>query len=640
MSPKTQLPFGQWPSEITPQNSGGLLDLSEPTWNANGDLFWRERSSRSASIQISKFGSGEQIRVSADYQVGGSLLYGGGSYGVSQDQLCLIDRSSRQLILISLENGTAVPLTANLVSSASPVISPDQRSVLFIHSDGEDDSLFLSPLEKGQAPSLISQQGDFYNYPRWHPSGRQIAWISWNHPYLPWDSSQLWLGELEYAKEKELKLSSSSRIAGGDGISVLQPEFSPDGKWLAFLSDQSGWWQIHLLNLETGESRQLTTAPAEHALPPWLQNRNAYAFSGDSQRIYFLRNQSAVRSIWRWDLGSNQEQQINLDENYTWLDWFSICPKDDHMAVIASAGDLPERLIRIDPTGKTEIIRRSTREDLPPRLFSLPQPVSWKNMDNSRVEGLFYPPHNPKYQGEGQPPLLVMVHSGPTRQKFAEFSPRTQFFTSRGFAVLEVNYRGSTGYGRAYRQALENQWGVSDVDDCLSGALYITDQGWAERSAMALLGSSSGGLTVYQILVKYPGVFRAGIVLYGIVNHLDLLKDPPKFERHYSEFLIGPYPEQEQRYRERSPIFFADRIKDPIAVFQGGNDPIVPRGQADQIIKVLAKNGVPHLYQLYPEEGHGFKIKENLADFYQQSLEFLQVQLTGEKGEVHAEIDN
>lgn len=640
MSRKTQHPFGRWPSEITPHYTGGLLGLSEPTWNAKRDLFWRERSSQSSTIQMRKAGGEEIISVSAGNQAGGSLLYGGGSYGVSGDQLCLIDRSSQQPILISLEGGQATPLSTNLISCASPVFGPDHRSILFVHSDGEQDGLYLSPGETKSEPIPITQERDFYNYPRWHPSGTQIAWISWDHPYMPWDSSALWSADLEIPPDALPHLHSPALIAGGEGISVLQPEYSPDGKWLAYLSDQSGWWQIHLLDLETRESRQLTSAAAEHALPPWMQNRNAYGFSGDSRKIYFLRNQNAIRSLWCWDLATDQEQEIKLDEYYTWLDWFSICPRTDRMALIASAADKPERLICIDPQGKTEVIRQSSQEELPPRLFSLPKPISWINEENTQVEGLFYQPHNPQFQDEGLPPLLVMVHSGPTRQKFAEFSPRTQFFTSRGYAVLEVNYRGSTGYGRAYRQSLERQWGVSDVDDCLSGALAVTDKGWADRSRMALLGSSSGGLTVYQILVKYPGIFQAGIVLYGIVNHLDLLKDPLKFERHYSEFLIGPYPEQEQLYRERSPIFFADRIKDPIAVFQGAKDPIVPRGQADQIIEALAANGVPHLYRLYQEEGHSFKIRENVLDFYQQTLEFLDRHLIAEKGETHAQVEN
>ena len=640
MPDKSHPPFGHWPSRITPQTTGGLLELSEPTWNAKGDLFWRERSSRSASIQMASAESGEISKISSEYNVGGSLLYGGGSFGVRGAQVCFIDKSSRQLIQASLKDGSITPITSNLQYSASPVISPNRDAVLFAHSEGELDALYITTLGKKQAPSPLVHDGDFYNYPRWHPAGKQIAWVSWNHPDMPWDSSSLWLGELGISLENNSELRSKSQIAGGEGISVLQPEFSPDGKWLAYLSDQSGWWQIHLMDLETREHRQLTTAPAEHALPPWLQNRNAYGFSGDSQRIYFTRNRSGIRSLWIWDLPMSREREIPLDEKYTWLDWFSIYPRDDRLALVASAADLPARLVTIDPEGNTEIIRRSSQEELPRTLFSFPKAVSWQNSDKTQVEGLFYPPHNLKIQGEGLPPLLVMIHSGPTRQKFTEFSERTQFFASRGFAVLEVNYRGSTGYGRAYRQSLKGNWGVDDVGDCLSGALYITDQGWADRSKMALLGSSSGGLTVYQILVRYPGVFQAAIILYGIVNHLDLLKDPTKFELYYSDWLIGPYPEHEQRYRDRSPIFFANQIKDPIAVFQGGKDPIVPQSQADQIIEALAKNKIPHLYRLYPEEGHGFKAQKNLVDFYQKSLRFLQDHLIGKEGESHAQVND
>ncbi|MCJ7734118.1 MAG: prolyl oligopeptidase family serine peptidase, partial [Anaerolineales bacterium] len=216
------------------------------------------------------------------------------------------------------------------------------------------------------------------------------------------------------------------------------------------------------------------------------------------------------------------------------------------------------------------------------------------------------------------------IHSGPTRQKWAEFQPRTQYFTSRGFAVLEVNYRGSSGYGRDYRQAIKGNWGLVDVEDCLSGATFVADQGWVDREKMFLMGSSSGGCTVYQTLVRYPGVFKAGIVLYGIVNHLALLENPPKFERHYSDWLIGPYPEAADLYHKRSPIFFAENIQDPIAIFQGGKDSIVPRDQADQIVNALESNGIPHLYRLYPDESHGFKRKESLEDFYQQVELFLR----------------
>jgi dipeptidyl aminopeptidase/acylaminoacyl peptidase len=601
-----------------------LLDLSETTWNEAGDLFWRERNSQQGSI-FKAAANGSQIScISEEINVGGGLFYGGGSFGVSKNWVVFVDGNSQQLIRSAPPDGSTSILTSGLISSASPNISPDGQRVLFVHSDGEHDAMYLLDLGGDEDPQPLIHGADFYNYPRWHPHGDQIAWISWDYPHMPWDSSTLWLGSVEISHQN---LKSKSLIAGGEGVSVIQPEFSPDGKWLAYISDQSGWWQIHIYNLATGEEGQLTNDPADHALPPWLQNRNAYGFTPDSNQIYFLRNQEGLGSLWKLDLEGGGDSRINLDKPYTWLDWFAISPREEILALIASASDQPPQLITIDPSGATSLIRKSSQEDLPKKLFSIPKPISWSGSDNSPVKGLFYPPHNPEYESDGKPPLLVMIHSGPTSQKFREFSSRTQFFTSRGFAVLEVNYRGSTGYGRSYRQALQGQWGVIDVDDCLSGAYYVTDQGWAERDKMALMGSSSGGLTVYQILVKYPGVFQAGIALYGIVNHLDLLKDPPKFERYYSEWLIGPYPEQEEKYRERSPVFFADQIQDPIAVFQGGKDPIVPRDQADQIIQKLRRNQVPHLYVLYLEEKHGFKTAENIADFYQQSLDFLNLHL-------------
>lgn len=633
MAEKKYLPYGQWPSQITPHNTGGLLDLSEPAWNRNGTLLWRERNSTQGSIQRVDPNDGKISCISGDYNVGGGLLYGGGSFGVGEKRVYFIDRPSQQLCSVSLIEGDPTPLTSDLVKSATPVVSPDDHAVIFVHSDGEQDALYFLSEDGNQYPAPIVSAADFYNYPRWHPGGGQIAWISWDHPHMPWDSSSLWLGRLDLSLEETPRLVSESLIAGGAGISVLQPEFSPDGKWLAYISDQSGWWQIYLYDLETREHRQLTSAPAEHALPPWLQNRNGYGFSRDSQKIYFTRNQAGIRSLWVWDREVDRESVLELDEDYTWLDWFSISPQDDRMALIASAADLPPRLITVDPSGKTEIIRRAAQEELPRKLFSLPRPISWTNQDRSMVKGLFYPPHNPDFQAEGLPPLLVIIHSGPTRQKSADYQARTQFFTSRGFAVLEVNYRGSSGYGRTYRQSLGGGWGVADVEDCLSGAKYVAEQGWADRDKMVLLGSSSGGLAVFQILVRYPGVFQAGIVLYGIVNQLDLLKNPPKFERHYSDWLIGPYPEEEKLYRERSPIFYVDRIQDPIAVFQGGRDPIVPRDQADQIIQELKNNNVSHLYILYPDEGHGFKAPENIEDFYQQSLSFLNKHLLRNKGE-------
>ncbi|MFN2111656.1 MAG: S9 family peptidase [Anaerolineales bacterium] len=618
------LPFGLWPSPITPENTASLLSISEPTWSPSGDLLWRERHSSQASVFM-VHGPLEDPRImSGSIQVGGSLLYGGGGYTAGREGLIVVDRESGQLVKIDRAGKTFQPLTSGLVQAASPKISPDGSWVLFVHSDGENDALGLVDLEKRQGPVFLDETADFYNYPRWHPGGTLLAWMSWNHPHMPWDSSTVWLAEVDLGSGGKPCLADKERIAGGEGISVLQPEFSPGGRFLAYLSDQSGWWQLYLYDLTRREHTQLTTFPAEHALPAWLQDRGSYGFSPDSQRVYFLRNQDGVRSLWTWDVERGVESEITLDERYTWLDWLAVSPSQDRIAVLASASAIPPRLITADPDGKTAVIRKTAPGSPPREVFSQPRSITWTSANAETIHGLFYPPHNPAFTGDGKPPLLVIVHSGPTRQKFADYQPRTQYFTSRGFAVLEVNYRGSTGFGREYRQSLAGSWGVADVDDCLSGALYTAEQGWIDRENMFLMGSSSGGLTVFQTLVRFPGVFRAGITLYAVINHLSLLEAPPKFERYSSDWLIGPYPEAEDLYRERSPVFFADRIRDPVLIFQGGQDPIVPQDQAEQIIKALEENGVPYEYHLYPEESHGFKEAKNIADFYQNTERFIR----------------
>ncbi len=624
MTDKQIQPYGRWPSEITPEIFANLLKISEPAWGEDGSLFWRERSSSLTNIQMAA-PSGEIRAISGELNVGGELLYGGGAYTTAGNSLIAVDKTSHQLHQIHPGKDKINPLTSSLVSAATPRLSPDGRYAIFVHSDGEVDAIYILDLTGTKPAQPLVSGSDFYNYPRWHPSGDQIAWISWDHPHMPWDSSSLWLAELDHSDRPDL--ASKSLVASGDGISALQPEFSPDGRYLAYIADQDGWWQIYLFDLKTREHQQLTRVNAEHGLPPWLQDQQSYLFSPDSSRLYFLRNQEGIRSLWNYGLAAGQESRIQLDENYTWLEDIAVSPAGDRIALVASGADLPPRLITVKLDGKTEIIRLSAPVLLPRENFSIPEPLSWPDPEGQEIKGLLYTPQNPKYIGEGKPPLLVIIHSGPTRQKWLDFQPRAQYFTSRGFAVLEVNYRGSTGYGRHYRQSLAGNWGVIDVDDCLSGANHVADLGLADRKKMVLMGSSSGGLTVYQTLVKYPGIFRAGISLHGIVNHLTLLQNPPKFEKYYSDWLIGPYPEAEDLYHQRSPIFFAENIQDPVAVFQGGRDRIVPQDQAEQIVSELEKNQVPYLYRFYPDEGHSFKKIETLKDFYFQLEKFLDIHL-------------
>jgi len=449
---------------------------------------------------------------------------------------------------------------------------------------------------------------------------------------MPWERSCLY-------KQKVKKIDLAHSIPDLHQIQqidenncILQPEFSPDGEYLTYISDREGWWNIYLYHLSSEAIYQLTDGFADHALPPWLQNQSYYGFSPDSKCIYGLRYQHGFGSLWQFYLDSKTENQIELDPKYNWFESLSVNPNMDQIALIASGSRTPPEIIVTSPRGGQRVIRQATELDLDPDQFSQPEHITLRIKSSDLIHGLYYPAHNSEYEGKGKPPLLIIIHSGPTRQKYAEFQPRTQFFTSRGYSVLEINYRGSTGYGRDYWEALEGKWGILDVEDVYQAAKAISREGLIDKSRIALLGSSSGGLTVLQLLVNYPRFFRAGISLYGVTDLKELIKDPPKFERYYHHWLVGDPEKEAEEYHARSPIYSADRIQTPIAIFQGGKDPIVPQEQAELFIEALKKNGIPHEYYLYPDEGHGFKKAENVRDFYEKTEKFFQIYLLDLKG--------
>jgi dipeptidyl aminopeptidase/acylaminoacyl peptidase len=274
--------------------------------------------------------------------------------------------------------------------------------------------------------------------------------------------------------------------------------------------------------------------------------------------------------------------------------------------------------------GSSRVYRRSAAEEVPESTYSVPEHISWSGDDGELVYGLYYSPHSLTHTAEGTPPLIVNIHGGPTGQRSKAFSLPAQFFTSRGYAYLDVNYRGSAGYGRIYRNKLRGKWGVYDVQDALSGAQHLAARGLVDQGRMVIIGGSAGGYTVLQTLVDHPGFFKAGICLYGISNQFTLAAETHKFEAHYSDSLLGTLPEAADNYRSRSPLFSLDRIQDPLAVFHGENDVVVPPAQSAEVVAALQRRGVPHIYHLYPGEGHGFRKTETIEHYYTAVDQFLR----------------
>jgi dipeptidyl aminopeptidase/acylaminoacyl peptidase len=473
-------------------------------------------------------------------------------------------------------------------------------------------------------PVRLVSGNDFYMQPAWHPDSQRFAFIAWDHPNMPWDGTVLYLGQLNQAGQGLPYLGDVQAICGGETVSIFQPEFSPDGRYLAYVSDQTNEWQLYLLDLESRQTRKLTFELAEHGVPAWVQGKRTYAFSPAGNAIFIIGNEAGRQSLWQVSLPGGRVHRVLMDQDYTRLDQIAISPDGQKIALIASGARIPERVIICNPAGKTRVVRRSVSEEISPLNYTIPEPHVWNNGSVGLVFGYLYSPSSDVYSGSGLPPLLVHIHGGPTSQSMLEFNLEAQFFTSRGYAYLDVNYRGSTGYGRAYRDELKGNWGIYDIQDAVSGARSLVEKGLVDGARLVIVGGSAGGFTVLKAMEDHPGFFKAGICRYGVSNLFTLAADTHKFEAHYTDSLLGPLPEAAAVYRERSPIFFADRIKDPLAIFQGEDDMVVPRAQSDEIVEILRKRGVPFEFHLYPGEGHGFRKSETIEHFYRTVEKFLR----------------
>lgn len=618
MTNKQSKPFGLWNSPITALSVSQGIRLNEVQWDPQGEfLVWLEGRSDSGILVASQRGEAS-VDLNGEISCRGGVGYGGGEFTVRNNLVIFAGKDGR-LYRRELTPQKAQPITPAYGSVASPQISPDGRHVLYVFSDGSQDALGVVDASGVFWPQKLIQGADFYMQPVWHPDGKMIAWVEWNHPNMPWDGTTLKLASLQTDELPTINMIQT--VAGDEETVIFQPEFSPDGQWLSYLTSVDEWDALVLVNLNTME-KQVVYQPLDLHLmePAWVQGVRTYAWNADSQSIFLLQNQSGSNSLWQLNILSQEFKQIDT-RPYTWLRQITVSARGE-IALIATCSSIPARII-VGDGNAWRVAARSSAENIPSGYLSTPQAIEWQSPDGVTIHGIYYPPANPNFTAEGLPPAFVYIHGGPTSQVTAGFSAATAFFTSRGYGWLDVNYRGSTGYGHSYKKMLNGRWGDVDVEDAVGGARALVEQGLANEKQLIILGGSAGGYTVLNSLIRYPGVFKAGVCNYGVSNLFMLDMDTHKFEAHYTASLIGQLPEAAGKYHAWSPVFHADRIRDALAVFQGADDKVVLPNQSEAIVDKLRQQGVPFSYQLYEGEGHGFRKNETVLDYYQRVERFL-----------------
>ena len=619
-APKTTRPFGLWPSLISPRALAAQTRLGDVQFHRDGELIVWLEGRGTQGVLVAQRGVEAPAELYTEQSARGGVGYGGGEFTLHGERYAFASSDGR-LFLGELSHGAPRPITPPFGEVASPAFTPDGELIAYVHTHQGVDVIAIVDVDGARWPSKLVEGDDFYMQPAWHPEGTHLAWVSWNQPQMPWDGTRLEIARVTRDTDGiTARLEDREVLAGGEEIAVQQPCFSPDGARLAYVSDESGHWHVYVSELAGGAPSQLSSGDVDHATPAWVQGLRHIAWAPDGQSVFALRHERGLSELWRYGLDGASARVEGL-EAYTSLSQLSVDGRGQ-IALLATSSTIAPRVVTLNE-GTPRVVRRSGAEMIRPEALSQAEPISWRSLDGATVHGNFYAPASLTHRAQGAPPVILMIHGGPTSQALAGWNSKVQFFTTRGYAVLDVNYRGSTGYGRDYMTALRTKWGVYDMEDAVSAVSHLGTEGLADPDKAVIMGGSAGGYTVLHALVKHPGVFAAGVSSYGIGNLFSLAASTHKFEAAYNDSLLGPLPEAKAIYRERSPIFFIDQLRDPVAIYQGADDAVVPPDQAEEIVASLRARDIPHLYHLYQGEGHGWRKPETIEHFYTSALAFL-----------------
>jgi dipeptidyl aminopeptidase/acylaminoacyl peptidase len=619
---KTIAPYGSWKSPITTDllTSAGI-GLGQIEVTSDG-IYWLEgRPVEAGRVVVVHEKRGDVLPAPFNARTR-VHEYGGGAYFAFGPTIFFSNFVDQALYRMDYGSDprpiTPEPKIPAGLRYADGRLTPDGKTIICVreqHREGAEaiNDLVAIPSDGSAEPRTIVSGADFYSFPRISPDGKQLAWLSWNHPEMPWDGTDLWVADLD----ANGTVSNSRHIAGGTNESIFQPEWSLDGR-LHFISDRTGWWNLY--ELRENNIHPLLPMNAEFGLPQWVFGYSRYAFLSEG-RIACIYSENGLDRLGIIHPGSRAVEKVRLP-----YDTVSDLRSDGahRLFLVAASATVAPEVVELDVAdGQRKVLRRSMQVDLDPEDLSIPEAIEFPTQRSVTSFALFYRPQNKHFAApEGdKPPLLVLSHGGPTSATNSAFKLAIQYWTSRGFAVVDVNYGGSTGYGRAYRERLNGMWGVVDMEDCINAARYLQLRGYVDGNRMAIRGGSAGGYTTLCALT-FNKVFAAGASYFGVADLKGLMDDTHKFESRYLDRMVGPYPQSAQLYHDRSPVHFADRLSCPVILLQGLEDKVVPPSQAETMIAALRKKNLPFAYVAFETEAHGFRQAANIKRAAESELYF------------------
>jgi dipeptidyl aminopeptidase/acylaminoacyl peptidase len=612
--------YGTWQSPLTAQTiAAGSKSLSSPCV-VGGQAYWLESvPTEGGRVALARTDSNVLLTV-APFNVRSRVHeYGGGAYLVGEDSAVYFSNFSDNQVYA--QHGDAAPqalTTDSQVRHADFELDPTRGRLIAVQEDhriaGREaiNQLVALPLDAGGDIAVLASGHDFYAAPRLSPSGRQLAWLCWNHPHMPWNSSELWLADIA----ANGTLMQPRKIAGGVDESVCQPTWSPAGDLYA-VSDRSGWWNLYRV---AGDAlHAICPMNAEFAQPHWSFGASMFGFSGE----HFLMAtyiENAISKLICIDLRDGTRHPVET----AFTDIHAVSVGNGFLVALAASPTTPRQIVRIDlATGQTTTLANSTDAPVDTGCIAAARTITYETAGARQAHAFFYPPKNAAFMAPAGelPPLIVTSHGGPTGMAGNGLKLGIQYWTSRGFAVLDVNYGGSSGFGRAYMESLRGQWGIVDVDDCIAGAEYVAHLGWVDQDRMAIRGGSASGFTTLCALA-FHDTFKAGASHYGVSDLAALDVDTHKFESRYTRYLVAPPEQRDAVYAQRSPMLHADKLNCPMIFFQGLDDKVVPPAQSQAMVQALQQRGIPVAYVPFEGEGHGFRRMENIRRSLEAELYF------------------